>query len=150
MAHVLVAEGDGVVRRFLAGALSERGHCVTAVADTAEAERALARTRFDLALIDYEDPLFNGLAVATAARRREPSPKVVLMAVAAARLDHARRLSRLVDGVLPKRLLPSGLAPILFEMGIESIGWFGRPIIDQQDAVVSEVLLLPGPDLRNA
>ena len=61
MAHILLAEDDESLRRFLAAALVKAGHDVTDFGDGTEAFECLKGFRFDLLLTDIVMPGMGGL-----------------------------------------------------------------------------------------
>ena len=79
MAHILLAEDDESLRRFLAAALVKAGHTVTDFGDGDEAFNCLQGFRFDLLLTDIVMPGgLDGVDLARIAIERWPKLKVVL------------------------------------------------------------------------
>jgi two-component system cell cycle response regulator CpdR len=64
MAHILLAEDDESLRRFLAAALVKAGHDVTDFGDGTEAFECLKGFRFDLLLTDIVMPGMDGIELA--------------------------------------------------------------------------------------
>ncbi|MBI5443930.1 MAG: PAS domain-containing protein, partial [Deltaproteobacteria bacterium] len=60
--RILLADDDAVSRLFARELLSRLGHEAVAVSDGDEALRSLSRERFDLALMDIQMPVLDGLA----------------------------------------------------------------------------------------
>lgn len=79
MAHILIAEDDAAMRRFLSGALEKVGHDVTAVEDGLRAVEALERGRFDLLLTDIVMPGMDGIALAGRAQALAPDLRVMFI-----------------------------------------------------------------------
>ena len=82
MAEVLIAEDDGLTRRFLEQALEFGGHDVTSAEDGVEAIALLdAPGRFDVVVTDYAMPRANGVDVISHAQRIDPTlPCIVVTA----------------------------------------------------------------------
>jgi putative two-component system response regulator len=73
LARVLVAEDDGLTRRFIEETLEFAGHDVTSVANGAEAITAIdAPGCFDGVITDYAMPHANGVDLITHAQRVDP------------------------------------------------------------------------------
>ena len=68
MAHILLAEDDESLRKFLAQALVKAGHEVTDFGDGGDAYECLKGFRFDLLLTDIVMPGMDGIE--PLARRR--------------------------------------------------------------------------------
>jgi two-component system, cell cycle response regulator CpdR len=64
MAHILLAEDDESLRKFLAAALVRAGHQVTDFGDGEEAFECLKGYRFDLLLTDIVMPGMDGIELA--------------------------------------------------------------------------------------
>jgi two-component system cell cycle response regulator CpdR len=64
MAHILLAEDDESLRKFLAAALVRAGHQVTDFGDGEEAYECLKGYRFDLLLTDIVMPGMDGIELA--------------------------------------------------------------------------------------
>ena len=79
MPRILIAEDDAAVRRFVARALSHRGHDVTAVEDGLAALEALEATGFDLLLTDIVMPGLDGIELAQKATDKCPDLKVMFI-----------------------------------------------------------------------
>ena len=79
MAHILIAEDDESMRRFLARALTEAGHRVRAVGDGIEAADRLARDDFDLLLADVVMPGLDGIELARRAVAEKPGLRIMFI-----------------------------------------------------------------------
>lgn len=80
MAHILLAEDDESLRKFLAAALVKAGHAVTDFGDGADAWTCVQQGPFDLLLTDIVMPgSVNGLALSRMARMRRQNLKVIYM-----------------------------------------------------------------------
>lgn len=110
--RLLVADDEALIRLGLKAMLTELGHEVTLAADGREALQ-LARTRaFDLALLDIEMPLTNGLEAAKVLARKHPMPIVLLTAFGQAELiEQAAALP--IQGYLLKPITERALAAAL-------------------------------------
>ncbi len=79
MAHILIAEDDESMRRFLARALTKAGHRVRAVGDGIEATDRLARDDFDLLLADVVMPGLDGIELARRAVAEKPGLRIMFI-----------------------------------------------------------------------
>ena len=79
MAHILIAEDDESMRRFLARALTEAGHRVRAVGDGIEAAERLAEDDFDLLLADVVMPGMDGIELARRAAADHPGLRIMFI-----------------------------------------------------------------------
>jgi two-component system OmpR family response regulator len=80
-AHILVVDDDREIRTLLRDFLEKNGLVATAVADTAEARRALARGRFDLIVLDLMMPQESGLTLCRELRTTSDIPIIMLTAL---------------------------------------------------------------------
>jgi CheY-like chemotaxis protein len=114
--RVLMAE-DNPVNALLARALLERSGCVVdTVGDGAEAVEHLARTGYDLVLLDLHMPVLDGLSAARAIRALPGAAAATpLIALTAAASEDDRRAARRagMDDFLTKPLDPDALAALL-------------------------------------
>lgn len=79
MAHILLAEDDESLRRFLAQALVRAGHTVADFGDGAEAYGCLLGAPFDLLLTDIVMPGMDGIELAKRAAERSPNLKIMFI-----------------------------------------------------------------------
>ena len=79
MAHILLAEDDESLRKFLAQALVRAGHDVTDFGDGDEAFECLKGFRFDLLLTDIVMPGMDGIEVARLAAQRHPGLRIMFI-----------------------------------------------------------------------
>jgi AmiR/NasT family two-component response regulator len=78
--RILVADDESIIRMGLRTMLTELGHDVRLAADGREALSLMRTTSFDLALLDVQMPLTNGLEVAKVIARKQPMPVLILTA----------------------------------------------------------------------
>ena len=78
MAHILLAEDDESLRKFLAQALVRAGHAVTDFGDGGEAWECLKGFRFDLLLTDIVMPGLNGRDLARRFSSLRAESKILL------------------------------------------------------------------------
>jgi two-component system NtrC family response regulator len=78
-AKILIAEDEQNQRDLLAGFLKKEGFSVEAVVNGKEALQKLEGNFFDMALIDYKMPEFDGLQTLREIRRLSPDLSVVMM-----------------------------------------------------------------------
>ena len=79
MAHILLAEDDESLRRFLAAALVRAGHEVTDFGDGDEAYACLKGYRFDLLLTDIVMPGMDGIELAKRAAELDEAIKIMFI-----------------------------------------------------------------------
>ncbi len=79
MAHVLIVEDRGSLRRLMRHALEQAGYAVTVAEDGTAGIRRLEQESFDLVLTDMKLPGASGLEVVEASRRLQPAVPVVVL-----------------------------------------------------------------------
>jgi len=79
MAHILLAEDDESLRKFLAAALIKAGHSVTDFGDGAEAWDCVRTAGFDLLLTDIVMPGMDGIELAKRAVEMNAALKVMFI-----------------------------------------------------------------------
>ncbi|MBI3676643.1 MAG: response regulator [Proteobacteria bacterium] len=79
MAHILLAEDDESLRKFLAAALAKAGHDVTDFGDGSEAFECLKGFRFDLLLTDIVMPGMDGIELAKRAAEMNAALKIMFI-----------------------------------------------------------------------
>jgi len=79
MAHILLAEDDESLRRFLAQALVKAGHEVADFGDGGEAFECLKGFRFDLLLTDIVMPGMDGIELAKRAAEMDNTLKIMFI-----------------------------------------------------------------------
>lgn len=102
MARILIAEDETALRSFVARALRMDGHETTEAGDGAEGLDELAAADFDLLLSDIRMPVMDGIALAEAAHRLNPSMPILLMTGYAEQRERADNLARIIVDVVPK------------------------------------------------
>ncbi len=78
-ARILVVDDEANVRLLLAGEISDRGHEVAAVSDSAEAMEEMGQDNFDVVLTDIRMPGMDGLGLTEWIERTRPDTKVIVM-----------------------------------------------------------------------
>ena len=79
MAHILLAEDDESLRKFLAQALVRAGHAVTDFGDGSEAWECLKGDRFDLLLTDIVMPGMDRIELAKRAAEMNQALKIMFI-----------------------------------------------------------------------
>jgi two-component system cell cycle response regulator CpdR len=79
MAHILLAEDDESLRKFLAAALVRAGHEVTDFGDGEEAFECLKGASFDLLLTDIVMPGMDGIELAKRAADMHAALKIMFI-----------------------------------------------------------------------
>jgi two-component system cell cycle response regulator CpdR len=79
MAHILLAEDDESLRKFLAQALVRAGHEVIDFGDGSEAWERLKSDRFDLLLTDIVMPGMDGIELAKRAAEMNAALKIMFI-----------------------------------------------------------------------
>ena len=113
--RVLLADDDAIVREGLAGLLNQQtGISVVAVAeDGGKALRELSKQAVDVALLDMDMPVLDGLATAKEMARLYPSVAVVMLTVFEHEESLARSLALNVRGFLTKDIPSAQLAQLI-------------------------------------
>ena len=79
MAHILLAEDDESLRKFLAAALVKAGHAVTDFGDGGEACECIQGFTFDLLLTDIVMPGMDGIELAKRAAELNAALKIMFI-----------------------------------------------------------------------
>ncbi|HVZ92774.1 MAG TPA: response regulator [Rhizomicrobium sp.] len=79
MAHILLAEDDESLRKFLAQALVRAGHTVDDFGDGSEAWERLKGSHFDLLLTDIVMPGMDGIELAKRAAEMDGALKIMFI-----------------------------------------------------------------------
>ena len=79
MAHILLAEDDESLRKFLAAALVKAGHAVTDFGDGGDAYECLKGYSFDLLLTDIVMPGMDGIELAKRAAELNDGLKIMFI-----------------------------------------------------------------------
>ncbi len=79
MAHILLAEDDESLRKFLAQALVKAGHEVTDFGDGGDAYECLKGFRFDLLVTDIVMPGMDGIELAKRAAELNQALKIMFI-----------------------------------------------------------------------
>jgi two-component system cell cycle response regulator CpdR len=79
MAHILLAEDDESLRKFLAAALIKAGHTVTDFGDGSEAYECVKGFTFDLLLTDIVMPGMDGIELAKRAAEMNAALKIMFI-----------------------------------------------------------------------
>ena len=119
---VLLAE-DGPVNQLLVKRLLEKaGHTVTVVDTGAQAVEAVARTHYDVVLMDIQMPGMDGFEATASIRAREVNGRhrvpVIALTAHAMEGDRERCLAAGMDGYISKPIRPE----VLFESLAEHTG----------------------------
>ncbi|MGA8144456.1 MAG: response regulator [Candidatus Acidiferrales bacterium] len=126
--RILVAEDTDENRELVSELLMRRGHSVVGVADGRQALDALARSQFDVVLMDEQMPGMGGLEATRAIRLKEKSTGkhqvIVALTGNIAEEDKQRRVEAGMDGFVPKPFEMHAL----FET-IEFLATFGEQVI---------------------
>jgi PAS domain S-box-containing protein len=104
--RILVAEDNEYNQRLVVRLLEKQGHEATLVGDGRTALAALARTPFDVALLDLQMPELDGLQVVAEWRRREAGSgkrlPIVALTAHSMKGDRERCMAAGMDGYLAK------------------------------------------------
>ena len=117
--RILLAE-DNIVNQKVASNMLERlGYKVTTVANGAEAVNAIAHDAFDLALMDVQMPVMDGLQATVAIRIARganpalPPLPIIAMTAHAMASDRERCLAHGMDDFIAKPVHPAALSAVL-------------------------------------
>jgi signal transduction histidine kinase/ligand-binding sensor domain-containing protein/ActR/RegA family two-component response regulator len=113
--HLLLLEDDPTVAEVIAGLLEVQGHTVEHAPNALRALDALARQRFDAALVDLDLPGLDGLEWTRLVRSREDGDTLPIIAITARAggEEEARAYAAGMDGFLRKPLSGEQLAKAL-------------------------------------
>ncbi|MCS6802993.1 MAG: ATP-binding protein [Chloroflexota bacterium] len=100
--RILVLDDEPGIAAMMARMLGRDGHTVRFFTVPDEAIAAIERERFDVVVTDLGMPGFDGWDVAAAAKRRDPSTRVVLVTGWGSDLDRDAPSRVAIDAVLPK------------------------------------------------
>jgi two-component system, sensor histidine kinase and response regulator len=115
--HVLIAEDNIVNQTVSSQLLKRRGHTTVIVANGRDAVAAVARTHFDLVLMDLQMPEMDGLEATAAIRASEQGTNrrlpIVALTAHAMESDRERCLRADMDGYVAKPLKPAELYEVI-------------------------------------
>jgi two-component system sensor histidine kinase/response regulator len=122
--RILLAEDNAVNRLLAVRLLEKKGHSVTVACDGRQAVDALARERFDLALLDIQMPELDGFEVTAAVRAQEEGTgrRLPLVALTAHAMqgDRERCLAAGMDGYVTKPIQMEQLAKVMADVLISA------------------------------
>jgi signal transduction histidine kinase/CheY-like chemotaxis protein len=118
--RVLLVEDNPINERLVRRLLERRGHSVVSAANGREAVDLSATGHFDVALMDVQMPLMDGLEATAAIRAREASagrPRLPIVALTAHAMtgDRERFLRAGMDAYLAKPITPEDLYRVIRE-----------------------------------
>lgn len=119
--HILLAEDNHVNQMLATRLLRKRGHTVVVAQNGQEAVDAIESHAFDLALLDVQMPVMDGLTAAGVIRRKEASTgrrRLPLVAVTAHAMNGDREhcLEAGMDAYVSKPLSPQKLIDVIKEV----------------------------------
>ena len=107
--RIMVVDDDQRMRDLLMRYLGEQGFIVRAVADGAAMDKALAKERFDLIVLDLMLPGEDGLAICRRLRSQPAGPAVIMLTAKGDEVDRIVGLEMGADDYLPKPFNPREL-----------------------------------------
>ena len=119
--RILAVDDDQSTRRIVSKLLSDRGYEVDSVADGADALELIRKQQYDLAVLDYEMPLMNGVELFRHISKLRPATVGIFLTA------HTR-----LDTVFPA--VEAGITRVL-----------GKPIDGEELVSVVETLIEPPP-----
>jgi two-component system sensor histidine kinase/response regulator len=115
--RILLAEDNVINQRLAVRLLEKQGHTVIVVGDGQAAVAAIAQQRFDVALMDVQMPLLDGLAATATIRAQEQTTgtrlPILALTAYAMKGDAERCLAAGMDGYLAKPIKAAALAAAL-------------------------------------
>jgi signal transduction histidine kinase/DNA-binding response OmpR family regulator len=118
--QILLAEDNAVNQTMVVRLLEKQGHTVVAVNNGREALAALARQRFDLALMDVQMPELDGLEATAAIRAQEQATgahlPIIALTAHALPGDRERCLAAGTDRYLSKPVKPHDLCAAIAQL----------------------------------
>lgn len=109
LARVLIADDEADLRALLQRYLGEQGYAVRAVDDVAQAERLLARERFDVLVLDVMMPGEDGLSGCRRLRAQGETIPILMLTARGDPVDRIVGLEMGADDYLPKPFSPREL-----------------------------------------
>lgn len=106
--HILVVDDDADIRTLLSDFLENHGFTVTAVADGAAMDRAMATQDFDIVVLDIMMPGEDGLSILRRIAGRDGLPVIMLSAIGSD-IDRIVGLEMGAEDYLPKPCNPREL-----------------------------------------
>ena len=107
--RILVIDDDRRLRELLVRYLGEQGFAVRAVADATAMDKALAKDRFDLMVLDLMLPGEDGLAICRRLRSDAGGPAIIMLTAKGDEVDRIVGLEMGADDYLPKPFNPREL-----------------------------------------
>ncbi len=131
--HILVAEDNEVNQMVARSLLEAQGHAVEMVSNGYEAVAALARSTYDVVLMDCQMPEMDGFTATQEIRRREGSGRrtpIVALTAHALPTERDRCLAAGMDDFLSKPYRPADLKAVLLRLlsGSDLYPDFTQPI----------------------
>jgi CheY-like chemotaxis protein len=100
--HVLIADDEEIIRRFISHTLVKAGISVTAVSDGQEAWEALQKDHYDLVVTDNEMPHLTGLKLIERMRKADLALPVIVASGSFSRENLPNLPQLQITAVLPK------------------------------------------------
>src|SRR5687767_12819474 len=107
--RILVVDDDLRLRDLLSRYLTEQGFAVLTVSDASAADRALARERFDLLVLDLMLPGEDGLSICRRLRGSGNDVAILMLTAKGDEIDRIVGLELGADDYLPKPFNPREL-----------------------------------------
>jgi CheY-like chemotaxis protein len=115
--RILLAEDNAVNQALAVRLLEKRGHSVTVAANGKEALAALAKSSYDVVLMDVQMPVMDGFEATAAIRFREKASgihlPIIAMTAHAMAGDRSRCLAAGMDEYITKPIRPQELNDLL-------------------------------------
>jgi signal transduction histidine kinase/DNA-binding response OmpR family regulator len=147
--RVLLAEDNSVNQQVAQLMLTKLGHRVDVVGNGEEAVEAVARTIYDVVLMDVHMPEMDGLTATQRIRADVPTahqPHIIAMTASVLLEDRVACTAAGMDGYLAKPVRQAELAAALAEVPAESTSDSGAARAELDVAVRARVDELLGPD----
>lgn len=109
LARVLIADDESDLRALLQRYLGEQGYAVRTVENASQAERLLARERFDVLVLDIMMPGEDGLSACRRLRAQGETIPIVMLTARGDPVDRIVGLEMGADDYLPKPFNPREL-----------------------------------------
>jgi signal transduction histidine kinase/CheY-like chemotaxis protein len=147
--RILLAEDNHVNKVVAKRLLEKRGHTVVTVQNGRDAVNALETQSFDLALLDLQMPVMDGLQALGLIRRNEEATgrrhlPIIALTAHAMRGDRERCVAAGMDGYISKPINPKELFTVI-ESVLQSCGRASTPLVPPDDRQPPEGPLL-GPE----
>jgi CheY-like chemotaxis protein len=114
--HILIVEDNETFRELVQEVFTDHGYRVSEAGNGLEALAVMERASIDLAIVDLEMPVMNGLEFTARAKEKNPKFPIIMVTAYAAFHSPAEILAANVDAFLQKPVPMDKLVKIVEQM----------------------------------